>query len=218
MVTEKLTEDMVNKYKHIVTRVSYDYAKRYGMLDREDIAQECWLWFLEHPSKTQEWAEMDWKENELLLARSLRNAALKYCVKEKARVEGYHVDDIFWYSKDFIKELLPAVLTEDWRRVQETFTGGSNKSAAEAGDWMAYAADIRKAYETLTEDEQKLVFLFYAQDVDGDTLKEASNDRPTARAAMMVANRAVGKMVKHLGGARPVRDNDYTEIKDTKND
>ena len=218
MVTEKLTEDMVNKYKHIVTRVSYDYAKRYGMLDREDIAQECWLWFLEHPSKTQEWAEMDWKENELLLARSLRNAALKYCVKEKARVEGYHVDDIFWYSKDFIKELLPAVLTDDWRRVQETFGGGGNKSAAETGDWMAYAADIRKAYETLTEDEQKLVFLFYAQDVDGDTLKEASNDRPTARAAMMVANRAVGKMVKHLGGARPVRDNDYTEIKDTKND
>ena len=67
---------------------------------------------------------------------------------------------------------------------------------------MAYAADIRRAFEALDDDDQKAVDLFYVQDVDGETLRTAL-DRPTIRAAEMVANRAVGKMVKFLGDERP---------------
>jgi hypothetical protein len=69
---------------------------------------------------------------------------------------------------------------------------------------MAYAADIRKAYGKLDKEEQDLVFMFYAQDVPGENLKHASKEERSARASMMKANRAVGKMVKMLGGNRPL--------------
>lgn len=219
MVNSGLTEEIYARYKSMVQRVSSDFARRYAMLEREDIQQECWLWFLEHPHKVEEWSALEVRERDSLFARSLRNAALRYCVREKAQREGYHYDDMFWYSKDFIKDLLPAVFSSDHRRVQQVFSegGSGNKSVAETGDWMAYAADIQKAFYHLNADEQKLVYLFYVQDVDGDTLKDASDDRPTARAAMMAANRAVGKMVKYLGGARPnLKDPDYKKKEETE--
>lgn len=212
MVNPGLTEAIYAQYRDMVRRVSSDFAKRYPMLDKDDIQQECWMWFLEHPHKVEEWSALDISERDPLFARSLRNAAMRYCVREKAQIEGYHYEDIFYYTKDFIKDLLPAVFSSDHRRVQQIFSdgGSGNKNVAETGDWMAYAADIQKAFYHLNEDEQKLVFLFYVQDVDGDTLKDASDDRPTARAAMMAANRAVGKMVKYLGGTKPVyKEKDY---------
>lgn len=198
-----IDEKVVHKYEHMVRRIATDYAKRYRMIDRDDIVQECWLWFLEHPNKVHDWMQMDTKDGDKMFARSIRNAASRYCVNEKARIEGYHVDDLFWYSKDFIKDLLPAVLSEDWKRVVDGGAGGATpKPPSESGDWMAYAADVRRAYEALDEEDRMLVDLFYVQDVHGQVLMEAS-ERPSIRAAEMAANRAVGRMVKFLGGDRP---------------
>lgn len=204
MVSRGLTEARVTAYKDMVRRISAETARKFPMIDRNDIAQECWLWFAEHPNNLKVWEdEIDRKDMDKLVARSLRNTATSYCVKEKARVEGYHVDDIFWYNKDMIKNLLPTVLSPDWRRVQGDLSGSNQKLVSETGDYMAYAIDIRKAYESLTEEEQKLVYLFYAQDLTGEELMEISSERPTARATMMAANHAVGKMVKFLGGYKP---------------
>lgn len=202
-----ITDEIVEQYTDMVRRVASDFNRRYPMVDRDDIAQECWLWFVEHPNKTEEWMAMESvKESDSLFARSLRNAALRYCVKEKAKIEGYHVDDIFWYSKAFIKELLPAVMSNDWRRIQQRLSGGTSggRPVSQGGDWMAYAADIRKAYSKLNKEEQDLVYLFYAQDMTGEDLKETLKEDRSARASMMKANRAVGKMVKFLGGNRPL--------------
>lgn len=214
MFTKVVNETVVLQYEPMVRRVAADYARRYRMIEKDDIEQECWVWFLEHPNKVKEWMEMPLKDGDKMFARSLRNAAVRYCVKEKARIEGYHVSDIFWYSKDFIKDLLPAVLSDDWKRIEESFSSGGKtvKAPNESGDWMAYAADIRSAYEDLSEDDQKLVDLFYVNDVSGEFLKEAT-ERPTVRAAEMAANRAIGKMVKYLGGERP----QLSKEKDTTN-
>jgi DNA-directed RNA polymerase specialized sigma24 family protein len=202
MFTKVVDETVVNQYWPIVNRIASDYARKFRSVQRDDIVQELWVWFLTHPGKVKEWMAYPLKDGDKLFARSLRNAAMTFCVKEKARVEGYHVDDLFWYSKDFIKELLPAVLSEDWKRIQESFEsggGGTPKPPNESGDWMAYASDIRKAYDSLDEDDRKLVDV---NDVHGSVLMEETQ-RPTIRAAEMAANRAVGKMVKFLGGERP---------------
>jgi hypothetical protein len=53
------------------------------------------------------------------------------------------------------------------------------------------------------------VYLFYAEEVTGSQLHVQSNsDRPSARADMMAANRALGKMVRFLGGYKPFDDRD----------
>jgi RNA polymerase sigma factor (sigma-70 family) len=211
-------EAFVKTYKPLVYNVANFVSRRFNMIDRDDVIQECWIWFLEHPNKVKYWTEnKTHKEAELLFRVSLRNAAMRYCIKEKSRIEGFPVETIFWYSKDFIKELLPAVLTSDWRRIEVAFGERSNsKAPSESGDWMAYAVDIRKAYDNLSEDEQKLVLLYYAQDATSEELKEATG-QPTAAAARMAANRAINKMVEYLGGIRPGGpERDYKSLDEIK--
>ncbi len=82
-------------------------------------------------------------------------------------------------------------------------------------DWMAYGADIRRAFEQLDEVEQNLVFLFYAQDVDSTQLHEDTNsERPSPKATAMAANRALNKIVRKLGGFAPFKDEDNEEVTD----
>lgn len=209
-----VTEHIYESYQPMVRRIASEYANRYRMVDREDIQQQLWLWFAEHPRKVQEWSAMELKDGDKMFARSLRNAAYDFCVKEKAAVTGYEYEDNFWYSKDFIKRILPAALSEDWKKV-ERFSSEikTPKSPAESGDWMAFASDIKKAYELLDEKEQALVLLFYAKDVDGETLhKHLGDERPSARATQMAANRAINKMVKTLGGFPPYRERDEMTV------
>jgi len=162
-------------------------------------------------------AEQDEKSCDKLIAKSLRNAALDYCVKEKAVAEGYNATDNFWYSKDFVKMLIPGVLTDNWEKLETAMTnmGRSTKAPSESGDWMAYGADIRHAFSKLTEVEQNLVFLFYAQDVDSTQLHEVTDsDRPSVKATAMAANRALNKIVRNLGGFPPFKDDDNQEVTD----
>jgi DNA-directed RNA polymerase specialized sigma24 family protein len=203
-------EEIYESYAPMVQQVASQYANRYRMVDKMDIQQQLWLWFVEHPRKVQEWANLDQREADKLFARSLRNAAYDFCVKEKARTTGYECEDTFWYSKDFVKTILPSALSEDWKKVEKLSSEIKvTKSPAESGDWMAFAADVRKAYDMLSEKEKALVLLFYAKDVDGETLhKHLGDERPSARATQMAANRAINKMVKTLGGFPPRRERD----------
>ena len=210
MVTP-IPESIYEDYGYLVHRIAYIYAKKFNGVDVNDIRQELWLWFASHPNNINNWLETkEPKEITSLFARSLHNAARDYCLKEKAIIEGYNYNDYFWYSKEFIKVLLPSVLSDDWKKV-ERFSSEikAQKSPSESGDWMAYSADIKKAYERLNDKEQALVLMFYGNDADGETLhKELGGDRPTARATQMAANRAINKMVLTLGGTRPFKDYD----------
>lgn len=213
-----IDEKIYETYGPMVRRWSAKYASMYHMVDKEDVQQQLWLWFVTHPNKVKEWSKLDQKDADNLIAASLKNAAYDYCVKEKAHAAGYEPEDNFWYTKEFIKLLLPAALSNDWKRV-EAFASEvkAPKSPAESGDWMAYAADVKKAYESLDVKEQALVLVFYAKDAEGEKLhSELGGERPTARATMMAANRALNKMVKHLGGFPPRRDNDEVEVKDDR--
>ena len=210
-----LTNELISEFSPLVHKISNEYARKYKMVDSYDICQELWIWFLTHPNKTKEWLSQDsQKEATKLFAKSLRNAALGYCVKEKARIEGYAPEDNFFYSKDFIKDLLPAVLSDDPKRIQKVLDTGSktSKDLAESGDWMAFSADVRKAYSKLQLEEQRLVYLFYAEEVSGRSLHaQVNSDRPSARADMMAANRALNKLVKNLGGFKPYEEDDIVQ-------
>lgn len=205
-----IKQEVLNQYAGMVQRIAAEYANKYRMVERDDVAQECWMWFVEHPRKVSEWSQLDPRQGDSLIAKSLRNAALDFCLKEKAEATGYEYEDNFFYTKEFIKMLLPAVLSGDPQKV-EMFASEikSSKSPAESGDWMAYSADILKAFGSLSQEEKDLVFFFYGKDLSKEDLHDkVESERPTARATAMAANRALTKMVKLLGGFPPFNDKD----------
>jgi len=199
-------------YNAMVKQIGSEFKRKYQMVERADIEQELWLWFAEHPNKIEEWLALpDQKDRDKLFARSLRNSALDYCIKEKAHVAGYSPENNFWYNKEFIKLMLPAVLSDDWTKLNNTLSnmGRGSQVLAESGNWMAYSADIKVAFDKLNERERSLVYLFYGEQVDGAELNERIDSSKSQKAVMMEANRAVSKMVKTLGGSPPFKDEDY---------
>lgn len=205
----KFDDEAVRLYQPMVLQVASEYHKKYRMVEREDIAQQLWIWFGTHIRKMNEWKEYEEKDRSKLIAKSLRNEAYDFCIKEKSRVEGYNPEDVFYYRKEFIKMLLPAVVANDWARIENSLTlgGKAPKAPAEANDWMAYSADINKALNALSDEERRIVIEFYGNDMDGATLHEhILPEKSTARAAMMQANRALNKMVRELGGFPPFND------------
>ena len=93
----QLQEQQVNDYYDMVQQIASEYRNKYQMVERSDIEQELWLWFAEHPNNIARWkSEQDEKSCDKLIAKSLRNAALDYCVKEKAVAEGYNATDNFF--------------------------------------------------------------------------------------------------------------------------
>ena len=100
----------ISEYSNVVQQLSSEYARRYSMLERDDIAQELWVWFVGHPRKYKEWFELQQKDRDKLIAKSLRNAALKYCEKEKARKVGYDTSDLYYYDVSVVEAFLPSII------------------------------------------------------------------------------------------------------------
>lgn len=204
-------------YYAMVKQISKEFRKKYSMVELDDLEQELWLWFAQHPNNLEEWNKFDdQKEKDKLVARSLRNKALDYCIREKAHKSGYDPDDNFFYNKQFIKLMIPAVLSDDWTKFNNTLSnmGKTTKSLSESGDWMAFSADVARAFESLNEREQSLVHLFYGEQVDSTELQERVDTDKSKKAVAMEANRAVNKMVRFLGGFPAYKDEDgkvYTE-------
>lgn len=201
--------ETVADYEPMVHQVSSEYHKKYPMVNKEDLKQELWIWFATHTRKMNEWMQLEVRDRDKLVAKSLRNAAYDFCLKEKASIQGYDPSDVFFYKKEFIKLLLPAIINSDWARIENSIPIGNrgSKAPSEANDWLAYSADIKSALEKLNDKERTLVIEFYGHEMDGTTLHERIlPEKSTPRAAMMQANRALNKMVRHLGGFAPFYD------------
>jgi hypothetical protein len=200
-------QDMVNM---VASKWAYSYSE---YVDKEDVTQELWLWFGVKESNVQRWRDdetLTSKNVDSLVYRSLANAAYDYCLKEKMAKMGASVDDLFWYAPSFIKTMLPGVLLNDWKRIHDLAEGSvsnSFKDVSERGDWMSYTSDIRKAFDHLSEEEKFLVLEFYGKDQNSKIVakkaQEAYAEARTPKALHMVANRAVVKMSKFLGGMPP---------------
>ena len=100
----------IEEYNELVQQLSSEYAKRYGMLERDDISQELWVWFVGHPRKYKEWTTLEQKDRDKLIAKSLRNAALKFCEREKARKIGYDTSDLYYYDVSVVEAFLPSII------------------------------------------------------------------------------------------------------------
>lgn len=198
-------------YEGMVGAIAYEFSRKFHMCDADDIRQELWIWFLEHPNKVKTWEALDGKQSVKLVARSLRNAAKDYCQREKARAVGYKVDDNYYYDREVVELLLPAVIRKDLVAPAMTELGftKAKKVASEGGNWFAMMADIDRALSRLTQEQLSIIYLRFGDGCDNASL--ATELAITEDAARMRVNRAVNNLLNFLGGTRPRKERDYTE-------
>jgi RNA polymerase sigma factor (sigma-70 family) len=202
---------VIEKYEGLVGAIAYQFSRKFHMVEPADIRQELWLWFLTHPKKLKTWEDLDGKETTKLISRSLRNAAKDYCQKEKARIVGYHVSDNYYYDRQILEILLPAVFTGSNvapSLVDLGFTA-TRKVASEGGNWFAMMSDIDKALTKLPEEQWNILYSRFRQGQDNSDV--ASELQISDDAARMRINRALNSLLNLLGGSRPRRERDYED-------
>jgi RNA polymerase sigma factor (sigma-70 family) len=208
------------EYDNMVSSIAYEYSRKFQICYVQDILQELCLWYLEHKENLSVMSHKDSRESDKLIARSLRNAAKDYCQREKARAVGYRVEDNYYYDREIVELLLPAVLRRDLNAPAMSELGftKAKKVASEGGNWFAMMADIDKALSRLTQEQLTIVYLRFGDGCDNVTL--AKELAITEDASRMRVNRAINNLLNFLGGSRPRKERDYTEeeVNEQKNE
>jgi RNA polymerase sigma factor (sigma-70 family) len=202
----------IEEYDGVVSSIAYEFTRKYRMVEVDDLRQELWVWFLTHPNKVKHWTDLyDKKQSIKLIARSLRNAAKDYCQKEKAKSVGFRVEDNYYYDKNMLESLIPAVLTgnRETPAMNDLSVSNVKKVASEGNNWPAICSDIEKAISKLQKEQRDMVILRYASGLElGAIASELSISQDAVR---MRINRALKNMLNFLGGNYPRKERDYTE-------
>ena len=200
----------IEDYNNLVQTLATEYARKYTMVERNDIGQELWVWFVAHPRKYKEWSELKQKDQDKLIAKSLRNAALKFCEKEKARKVGYDMSDLYYYDTSVIEVFLPSIIGESYEiptKIKDL--GGTVKTSdiSDGNNWLSLRSDILSAYNKLSEAKQNILRLrFSIEQPDWALLAKDMDSTPDG--ARMKVQRAINSLIKNLGGWRPQTDED----------
>ena len=219
MVNSKLDWDRIKKWDYIVVAVSAEYHKKYEMVELEDIKQSLYQWFVEHPNKLNEWESIGEKDAKNLIYRSLRNDALDYCQKWKAKSLGYETSDVFFYEADIVEALLPAVLRGETGISHKLNLVGPVKppAPAEGGNLMVMMIEIEKAYLKLSPEDMDILFYRHADSMDYNDIA-TEMDINSGDAVRMRHNRAIKKLINRIGGFRPWSDKDIDSKSDDTKD
>lgn len=207
-----MVKRFIEDYEGVVASIAYEFSRKYRMVDIDDLRQELWVWFLTHPNKVKVWHDIhDKKQSTKLIARSLRNAAKDYCQKEKARSVGFRVEDNYYYDKNMLESLIPAVLTgnREAPAMNDLSVSNVKKVASEGNNWPAICSDIERAISKLNKEQRDIVILRYASGFELAVI--ASELSISQDAVRMRVNRALKNMLNFLGGNYPRKERDYTE-------
>jgi len=200
----------IEDYNYLVQTLAAEYARRYTMVERDDIGQELWVWFVAHPRKYKEWSELEQKDRDKLIAKSLRNAALKFCEREKAKKIGYDMSDLYYYDVSVIEVFLPSIIGESYEiptKIKDL--GGTVKTSeiSDGNNWLSLRSDIASGYYKLSEAKQNILRLRFSIEQPDWTLLAKDMDS-TPDGARMKVQRAINSLIKNLGGWRPQTDED----------
>lgn len=209
--------DDIKNWDYIVVNVATEYRKKFPMCELDDIKQALYVWFAEHPNKLKEWSSLGERDAKNLIYRSLRNHALDYCQRWKAKSVGYDIGDLYYYEPELVEILLPTVLMGNFQVAPKLNLGkiGRPSAPAEGGNIQVMLLEIDSAYWKLTKDDRKIIFLRHAESSD---FKEIANylSLGTEDAARMRHKRAIKRLVAKLGGRKPYPDEDIKESEDTQ--
>jgi DNA-directed RNA polymerase specialized sigma24 family protein len=201
------------EYESVVASIASEYHKKYPMVEQQDISQTLWVWFITHPHKYKEWSALEQKDKDKLIAKSLRNAAITFCEKEKARTVGYELLDLYYYDVSVVEAFLPSIISESYEIPTKIKDLGSQVKSNEINDgnnWLVLRSDIASAYYKLTEAKQNVLRIRYSTELSewADIAKDLDT---TAEGARKKVQRALSSLVRNLGGFRPKLDSDTPE-------
>ena len=204
--------ERIQPWDYIVSHVADEYHKKYSMVDREDIKQSLYEWFVSHPLKLTEWEAFSKKSTQNLLYRSLRNQALDYCQLWKAKTLGYEMSDVFFYDATVVEALLPSVLRGDVTEAPKLNLGmpGRPSAPAEGGNLMAMMAEVKAAFVKLSDEDRNILYQKHANSLAYNAIAELLA-LPSDDAARMRHSRAIKRLITRLGGFRPWLDKDEAQ-------
>jgi DNA-directed RNA polymerase specialized sigma24 family protein len=199
----------IEPWQYVVDAVAYEYQKKFETIEAEDIRQCLYKWFVEHPNKLDTWEAIGLKDAKNLIYRSLRNEALDYCQRWKAKSGGYEVSDVFYYEADMVEALLPMVLRAEWGVTHKLNLGrpGRPSAPSEGGNLMAMMIEVDYGYYKLSKEDRKLLFLRYAEGLDFGVIAE-DMELGSEDTVRMRHKRAIKKLINKIGGFKPYRDDD----------
>ena len=202
----------IEPWQYVVDAVAYEYHKKFDTIEAEDIRQCLYKWFVEHPNKLDTWEAIGPKDAKNLIYRSLRNEALDYCQRWKAKSGGYEVSDIFYYEADMVEALLPMVLRAEWGVTHKLNLGrpGRPSAPSEGGNLMAMMIEVDYGYYKLSKEDRKLLFLRYAEGLDFGVIAE-DMELGSEDTARMRHKRAIKKLINKIGGFKPWSDSDFPD-------
>jgi hypothetical protein len=216
-----MNQEWVQEYDLLVSTLGMEYSRKYSIVEPSDIKQILWMWFVTHPNKYTEWSKLPLKDKEKLIAKSLRNAALKYCEQEKARKFGYDMVDLYYYDPSVIEAFLPSILADSYEipsKIQDlNFKFGKSGEVTDGNNWLVLRSDIEKAFNKLAEAKQNILRLRFTTDNYewNDLAKELNTSADGAR---MRVSRAINSLIRVLGGWRTYNDTDNLEAKEEEED
>jgi DNA-directed RNA polymerase specialized sigma24 family protein len=208
-----MNQEWVQEYSLLVSSLASEYHKRYSMLDPDDIRQTLWMWFVTHPIKYKEWSKLPAKDKEKLIAKSLRNAAITYCEKEKSQKSGYDLLDLYYYDSSVIEAFLPSIIAGSYEipsKIKDLNFKFGKGEVTDGNNWLVLRSDIEKAYNQLAEAKQNILRLrFSMENCEWNELGKELNT--SADGARMRVTRAVNSVIRNLGGWRTYVDMDTTD-------
>ena len=206
--------DYLTEYESVVASIASEYHKKYPMVETQDISQILWMWFVTHPSKYKEWSALEQKDKDKLIAKSLRNAAITFCEKEKARVVGYEFLDLYYYDASVIEAFLPSIISESYEipsKIKDLNFKFGKGETTDGNNWLVLRSDIASAYYQLSEAKQKILKVRYSmENCEWDVI--ATEIGSTPEGARKKVQRAISSLIRNLGGFRPSVEDDRVEI------
>jgi DNA-directed RNA polymerase specialized sigma24 family protein len=202
----------VTKWEYVVNSVALEYHKKFDMVEIADLRQALWVWFAEHPNKVTEWEAIGERDAKNLIYKSLRNQAIDYCQKWKAKTIGYDTGDLYYYAPEVVEAILPAVLRQEYGVQHKLNLGriGRPTAPSEGGNMMVLMLEIDYAYWKLSKEDRKIIFMKHAQTLD---FKEIANllSLGSEDSARMRHRRAINRLIRRLGGHKPYIDHDLED-------
>lgn len=200
--------------EEIVPSVVVLVHRRYRRyVERIDLTQEAYAWLM---TRVTSFNEMLNEESEPLrlanqrrIGWQMKRALERYARKEKASISGYQTNDESFYDVVTIAQLLPYVIASvvndtAIEQAQNLINDGQPRkpsAPAEGGNLLATLIDIKKAYESLDEDEKTILRLRYHENY---TLQQLSK---VLECAISTADRrctnALRKILNQMGGESP---------------
>ena len=204
----------LSEYDTLVASLAVEYHRKYPMVESQDIQQILWVWFVTHPTKYIEWSALNSKDRDKLIAKSLRNAAVKFCEKEKAKAVGYELLDLYYYDSSVVEAFLPSIVAESYEipvKIKD-LNHKFNKSdaASDNNNWLVLRSDIANAFFKLTEAKQNVLRVrFSTENTEWNLI--AKDLSTTVDGARMKVQRAINSLIRNLGGWRPYPDEEVQQ-------